>query len=286
MRKATAAKGSSAPSPVPGSESAAAAEAMRRTGSGGGRAPSALSVRKDTPLSKNDGSIPGSPGKHAFGRPQISRNSSAATTVPGQRQAGSASPRPDKLPARPDGQRTRLSSLPITAANDSDTQSPGPAESSSESSSDSSSPGQSRIIRRPPRFQKEPDVGGSLADEDDEAEPAFLPLKAQQSEAGGSSHRDLGATLKGDPREAKRRGKVAASGKERAAQSPTSDSSTSSAAFVSKNPAGDKRPGPLSPRRTAELAGKSSAGKGKGYSREGSDGTPSMGSSFSDLDGE
>lgn len=32
--------------------------------------------------------------------------------------------------------------------------------------------------------------------------------------------------------------------------------------------------GPLSPKRTAELAGKSS------------DGTPSMGSSFSDLDGE
>lgn len=39
--------------------------------------------------------------------------------------------------------------------------------------------------------------------------------------------------------------------------------------------------GPLSPRRTAELAGRS---PGKG--REGSDGTPSMGSSFSDLDGE
>lgn len=42
--------------------------------------------------------------------------------------------------------------------------------------------------------------------------------------------------------------------------------------------------GPLSPRRAAELQGK---GKGiaKGYSREGSDGSPSMGSSFSDLDG-
>jgi hypothetical protein len=55
---------------------------------------------------------------------------------------------------------------------------------------------------------------------------------------------------------------------------------------------GDRRsgvpPGPLSPRRAAELAGRSASGKGskgKGYSREGSDGTPSMGSSFSDLDG-
>ncbi len=35
------------------------------------------------------------------------------------------------------------------------------------------------------------------------------------------------------------------------------------------------------------LAGKGpAAGKGKGASREGSEGTPSMGSSFSDLDGE
>lgn len=41
--------------------------------------------------------------------------------------------------------------------------------------------------------------------------------------------------------------------------------------------------GPLSPRRTAELAGRSPGTKGKG--RDGSDGTPSMGSSFSDLDG-
>lgn len=41
--------------------------------------------------------------------------------------------------------------------------------------------------------------------------------------------------------------------------------------------------GPLSPKRTAELAGRSPGTKGKG--REGSDGTPSMGSSFSDLDG-
>jgi hypothetical protein len=50
--------------------------------------------------------------------------------------------------------------------------------------------------------------------------------------------------------------------------------------------------GPLSPRRAAELAGRgyhhqgSVSSKGKGASREGSDGTPSMGSSFSDLDGK
>jgi hypothetical protein len=41
----------------------------------------------------------------------------------------------------------------------------------------------------------------------------------------------------------------------------------------------------LSPRRTVELAGRSPIGRGKNGGREGSDGTPSMGSSFSDLDG-
>jgi hypothetical protein len=47
-----------------------------------------------------------------------------------------------------------------------------------------------------------------------------------------------------------------------------------------------RTPGPLSPRRTAELAGRSPGNQSKGYSREGSDGTPSMGSSYSDLDGK
>lgn len=44
--------------------------------------------------------------------------------------------------------------------------------------------------------------------------------------------------------------------------------------------------GPLSPHRPAELTGRSPGGKDKGYSREGSEGTPSMGSSYSDLDGK
>lgn len=41
--------------------------------------------------------------------------------------------------------------------------------------------------------------------------------------------------------------------------------------------------GALSPRRAAELSGAST--RGRTNRREGSDGTPSMGSSFSDLDG-
>lgn len=297
MRKATVTKGSSAPSPVPGSEPTGAgagpgtAEVMRRTGSGSGRAPSSLSVRKDSPLSKNDGGVPETPLKTSLAsRPKPSRNSSSNTTVLAQNPTGAKN---IARPGSPRSQRHRLSSFPIPAqaAAAAPEPSPGlaspePALSSSSSSSSSSSPVESRIMRRPPRFQAQ-DGLGSFADED-EAEPAFLPFQPQASGASssGQNTQDLGATLRGDqrdfaPRLAKGRGK------EKAHQSQTSDSSTSSTAMVSRRPTDDRKPpGPLSPRRAAELSGRSAGAKGKGYSRDGSDGTPSMGSSFSDLDGE
>lgn len=102
------------------------------------------------------------------------------------------------------------------------------------------------------------------------------------------THHDPSATLRGDPRSIGRRTNSHRKSME-AVQSQTSDSSASSTAPVSRRPetlhsTHRQRPaGPLSPRRTEELAGRSPGVKGKG--REGSDGTPSMGSSFSDLDG-
>jgi hypothetical protein len=71
-----------------------------------------------------------------------------------------------------------------------------------------------------------------------------------------------------------------------ALQSATSDSSASSTPATKRpDPLHQRRrpTGPLSPKRTAELAGRSPGMKGKG--RDGSEGSPSMGSSFSDLDG-
>lgn len=154
--------------------------------------------------------------------------------------------------------------------------SPGPADSTSDDSDDSddSSPAQSRIIRRPPRFQQQ-DEPRPYGDDDDDVEPAFQALDH------GSS--DMNATLRGD-------GKAASKGKNkgkgRLHQSQTSDSSTGSAAMVPRQhkPGGRPVSGPISP-RAAQLAGRSPGGKNKDASREGSDGTPSMGSSFSDLDG-
>lgn len=107
-----------------------------------------------------------------------------------------------------------------------------------------------------------------------------MPYKAQ-NEGTTSAQHDLSATLRGNlPRKLpKQHGKIHLS--------QTSDSSAGSATPISRGQSTRKSDpsGPLSPRRTMELAGKSPGVKGKGYSRD-SDGTPSMGSSFSDLDGK
>ncbi|KAF4954736.1 hypothetical protein FGADI_5034 [Fusarium gaditjirri] len=286
VRKATAAVRGSVQSPVPGGDSA---------GPGHQRTHSALSFRKDSPMPRAEaGSGTGTP-LNASIRPVVSRNPSTNTTVLRDMTGGSASPRPGTGLASRTGERRRLSSLPISSvpdrspdqeaqpepAPDERSPSPGPAEdSSSTSSEDESSPAQSRIIRRPPRFQQT--NGGQYEDdEDDESEPAFQPYTSPSNQ---TSAQDLGSTLRGDGRSSGKR-YHRPHGKSAMRQSHTSDSSASSAAMVQKPDKSDKTteqrtPGPLSPRRTTELAGNQS----KGYSREGSDGTPSMGSSYSDLD--
>lgn len=236
-------------------------------------------------------------------RPNVSRNTSGNTAV--LRDGSSSSPRPDSKPVSlkatlESTTRRRLSSLPITSSpaksaeiqpepTREETLSPGPAESSSgESSDEESAPAQSRIIRRPPRFQQQQQTQQETdpsyqadVDEDDESEPAFQPYANQ---ATGS---DLASTLKGDNKGAPKRGGKQA-GKEAIHHSQTSDSSAGSPGFTR---GADKKwdqtaTGALSPRRKAELAARSPQGKGKSVSQDGSDGTPSMGSSFSDLEGK
>ncbi|KAJ2906524.1 putative multidomain presynaptic cytomatrix related protein [Zalerion maritima] len=301
-------------SPVPGTE--AGGEAMKRTASGGGgapRVPSGLSIRRDSPLPKNEPVTSKPPSTTPSvaaggGRPTISRNATLTTTTAVlAQQGGAASPRLKKATIhRNTSPRRRLSSLgtivpsstpgPADARPSSPTPSTPASNTSSPTSSSASSPAQSRIIRRPPRFKpsqpQQHDGTSSFADDDlddgDESEtPAFMPQQTGGN-YGASSGRartpghDLGATLRGDPR------------RQTTVNSQTSDSSASSTAVVGRDGrevgntgvsgAGPSRiPGPLSPRRAADLSGK---GKGKGHHGYSSDGTPSMGSSFSDLDGE
>ncbi|KAK4649500.1 uncharacterized protein QC761_119480 [Podospora bellae-mahoneyi] len=315
MLKAATGRGSAAPSPIPGAEPSShtthypqISEPPRRTGSASGRAPSSLSMRNDrkdtpsAPLPRQDTEYATTVGAGPSAakpttiplRPAVSRNSSAGTTIPTQTQLG-IRPAPSVTSTRSTGRYMSSFSYQQREGTDQDdtstfgaaqpSVSASPAASESEEESDSdNSPVQSRIIRRPPRFSVYGDhragFDGLAEEDEDEPEPAFLPPPHQQQ-------MDLGATLRGAP--------VGVTGGGEFSQ--TSDSSASSAAIVHRPgtalaAGGGRYPvagqdhihGTLSPRsRTAELRE-----KGKGGSREGSDGTgtPSMGSSFSDLDGE
>ncbi|KAF7959416.1 hypothetical protein EAE96_001035 [Botrytis aclada] len=265
MRKATVSKGSLAPSPVPDSTSEpAGGEEMKRTGSGGGgpRIQSSLSNRKSTPFSKNDGSVPNTPNRTMA--PPFSRTSSRETTVQ-SRTFVAPSSRPTQATTNRRSLSPKQRSRPPSLAIDHPPRnSPQPAQLSSpeDSSDDDPYPFQSNLLNK--RF---PSIKKTNKDPSSDDEPAFLPTP-----------QDPSATLLVDPRNPSRR-TAAHPKKLLPVESQTSDSSTSSSApIVNKRHdaiSGGRRPltGPLSPRRTTELQSERSDG-----------GTPSMGSSFSDLD--
>ncbi|KAH8908004.1 hypothetical protein BR93DRAFT_958513 [Coniochaeta sp. PMI_546] len=337
FRKAAVATGASGaaspvnagfPSGISAQDTTASGESMKRAASGTGNRPSSpTSIRRDSPLPRTSIGTPGAgtPIKSSLAvlrPPVISRTAtpSNTTTVATQNLASAApqelsSSKPQAGPRSPLGPHHRPSTLHLSTTSPPPPQgsrSPepsSPAKSESSTSSSSSSPVESRIIKRPPRSGPKPGPTTSIFpdDDEDEAEPAFLPYKSPPpAPAASAGSSDLGATLRGAP---SRRpappptSKAAATAflpsRERSTlsdrhagelrESQTSDSSASSTAqpqrghhLAGRGKRHPPPPGPLSPRRTAELAGRSPAGKGKG--REGSDGTPSMGSSFSDLD--
>lgn len=292
--------------------------------SGRPRAPSQLSLRQDSPAFKNDASLPntprgGSTSSAAFGgtpRPAASRGASGGPSAQASGPSSAAGSLRLRTGMKPPSPRIQPARQRFSSLNDASPSTPvarlaadpaysHPASPSSDGSSDqSSSPAQSRVIRRPPRFLQPQtnDRDGAeafLSEVDDEVQPAFLPYQSKPpseddgSEGSNTQYSDPSATLRGDPREfaanaARRlqnvtggdrnRGKGKGKGEAHVRhRSGASDSSGSSA--PTRNTSDQKNPSnPLSPRRTAEL-------KGKGLSREGSDGAPSMGSSFSDLDG-
>lgn len=160
--------------------------------------------------------------------------------------------------------------IEIQPAQRSPARSSSPSSPSSPSSQSSPSPSvPSRLSRRPPQFTSHREKRNNSEEDDDDEEddePAFKPL--------ASTSKDPPVTFHDDARNAPRR--VTTRGKGETSQ--TSDSSTSSTSpVINRGFAGQRRttPGPLSPRRTAELSAR----------KENSDGSPSIGSSFSDLDG-
>ena len=170
----------------------------------------------------------------------------------------------------------------------------------SSSSSESESEDEDVDSRRNPRFKRfgkfsmhRPGLRGDDDDDEDDEEddsPAFLPLSRENESHARDNGQDLNATLRLDPESpGQRRRPDHPQTPRNPVTTESSASSASSGVPVNLPHTGNNRrtsqmTGPLSPRRTAELA-RSSPRRSVGSGREASDGTPSMGSSFSDLDG-
>lgn len=130
---------------------------------------------------------------------------------------------------------------------------------------------------------------GLRDDEDDEDDtPAFLPMSREAEQAPAPrTGAELSATLKQDAeRAAAARQRLTGDSSSPGpvpTESPTS--SISSGPPVHRPQAANRRTETLSPHRAGQ-APRLSPRKSEASGREASDGTPSMGSSFSDLDGE
>lgn len=130
------------------------------------------------------------------------------------------------------------------------------------------------------------------ADEDEDDTPAFLPLSRENDQTPRDRPgEELSATLRLDAERAAaaRRRMADRAGHRYPVATESSTSSMSSGAPASLTNSDSRRLGQpasaLSPHRAGE-APRQSPRKSNTSGREASDGTPSMGSSFSDLDGE
>lgn len=282
---------SNAPTPTPGAQPPTAGGiAMKRLGSGGAsRTPSQLSIRpRDSPIPRTGESAPSTPRPGAQG---ISRPPSTTTATqsrafpppPSPRQPVQRSFRTANVSAPRKIDTTSLPTAPEATSTASS-----PAEDSSSSSSDEAPLHRSNIFRRPnPRFQphKKSALGTLISDEasgsDDEESPTFLP--STKSPTSVSSRVDPSATLRGVGKEKSKHESGRSSPDKAHLATVDKGKQKASSTTSSTHSAPPPVPTALSPHHRAELARLSPRKQSR---HDGSDGTPSMGSSFSDLEGK
>ncbi|OKO97318.1 Autophagy-related protein 29 [Penicillium subrubescens] len=171
-----------------------------------------------------------------------------------------------------------------------------PLEEEDLSTSSTDSDSEAESTRRVPRFRKFGKYSTHRlglqddADEDEDDTPAFLPLSRETDQTPGDRPgEELSATLRLDAERAAaaRRRMADRTGHRHPVATESSTSSMSSGAPASLTNSDSRRLGQpasaLSPHRAGE-APRQSPRKSTTSGREASDGTPSMGSSFSDLD--
>lgn len=319
MRK-VGSRQSATPSPAPGSVagSAVGGQPMKRGGSGGSVVPKRLSIQaRDSPPIMSEGSTPSTPVKSRASLPfrttsgviasQLRSGLTAARPV--SRQTSKESVPTSQTPSRRGSVQHQVSRSPAQA------NLPSPDSSESEAKMTKSRtvarrPNPSSVSRRVMRHRRSQEAqDGAAADDedaDDDETPAFVPLSPETEHSISSTHQqDPGATLRGGfagihtaqrPNAHRRTtserivpavgqtqqqaplhssASSASSGLQPSTTAETQQSDTLSEQHAPRT----RRQGPLSPRQQAALAA-----AGLSPRNRGSDTSPSMGSSFSDLD--
>ncbi|KAL8718111.1 MAG: hypothetical protein Q9225_004717 [Loekoesia sp. 1 TL-2023] len=281
-------------SPTPSSVSGsgiAGGHAMARTSSGGPRVPSSLAMRqKERPTSQGEGSMVGysPPARGA----RMSRNSSTNTVY----QVQKASPKLNEKPtsesphmgtqlSRAREASRRLSDITPKERATSRDKAASPSSTADDSSASSSESdaaptlSRSRAYLRRPRHPASKAPLGPLSDaeEDGPESPPLLPFS------------DLKATKQSpstDPSATLRMAKRALSDKTTQAAPPLNSSSSSAQSQPAKPTRTTQNPNknPISPPRGPHEPASALSPRQRRVVKDGSDGTPSMGSSFSDLD--
>ena len=310
---------STTPSPAPGSmaSSLAGGQPMKRAGSGGSRVPSRLSTQHvGSPSMGGEGSTPPTPAKSRMSLPL---KTGPANAQPTQVRTGSGSSRPlSRQPSKEDNPAASTHSRRDSTQQQL-SRSPGRAKLQVQDSDSEDEASQSRFSGRranPPSERRTPSIRKEVQtqaikqgiDEDDDA-PNFLPFAANATSADEprqtpTSPQDPGATIRGGfvatqrPQTHRRSTserivsptKTSTAADQRTRPSTTQQNVSSSGSSLSNsqpNPNATRptstrvanRPGStaaaaLSPRQQAALR----------QQRHGSESSPSMGSSFSDLD--
>lgn len=296
------------PAPQSNTGSVVGSQPMRRTGSGGSRVPSRLSTHVSVP----DGSIPATPATPVKGRSSFPSRTTAQSKPdpPSSRPLSRHASKETDIASRTHSRRGSVQNQV--------TRSPAQEVLHQPDSSSEEDMTQSRMLHRRPnpaavrrtvptrRSQHNRRPSAPQLDEEDEDDaPAFLPFSSNPNEPAKTEQivRDSSATLRGGIAQTPRPSAHRRSTSERviantAKPRETLNSSTDSGSEAPPEPprptahlrqtSRNNLPNPLSPHQQAALA--AAAGLSPRLRRQGttghngSDTSPSMGSSFSDLD--
>jgi Atg29 N-terminal domain len=319
MRK-VGARASATPSPAPGSVSGSmmGGQTMKRGGSGGSRVPSRLSIHaRDSPNIVGETSVPGTPPRARHSLPlrapsgllSSQLRGITGTSSPISRQLSKESNTPTSGQFRRGSMQQYISKLPAQgrqiSANSSDSDDLDTAASRVVSRRQNPSATPRRTTSRRDAEARRPTPINNDDDDDEDDSPSFLPFASKDEPIRNpATLQDPSATLRGvlmaptysSQRPISHRRSTSeriaittAHSQEPMASSTSSNSSGPTPTTSSQQPQAQtntqiRAATVLSPRQHAAIASLSPRYRLGTTQREGSDTSPSMGSSFSDLD--